>query len=174
MKVLSESLGDWPHEFFIVVSWWDCQSEMKKRKTKHRAKWFARNITSASTKITSDGIKKNHFEEAEWKRSVGFVPFPPHFPDLIVYFLSVGFFSGTLSVAFCLLESITGTSQKFTTKPQHQLCFNQFSSSHPQIKHHETVLFFPFTLLCSYIHSSDSSMEGMAQIPRDVWSLLTS
>lgn len=62
---------------------------MKKRKTKHRVRWFARNITSASAKMTSDGIKKNHFEEEAWKKSVYFVSFAHCFLGLIAYFLFV-------------------------------------------------------------------------------------
>lgn len=48
---------------------------MKKRKTKHRVKWFARNITLARAKITSDGINKNHSEEETWNRNVSFVSY---------------------------------------------------------------------------------------------------
>lgn len=64
-----------------------------------------------------------------------------------------------------------GPSHKSITKPQHQLCFNQFSSNHPQIKHHNV---FSFILACNYIPSSDTNTEGGAQMPQGVWSLLTS
>lgn len=49
-----------------------------------------------------------------------------------------------------------GPSHKSITKPQHQLCFNQFSSNHPQIRHHN--VFFLYT--CMQLHSQQWHEQG--------------
>lgn len=129
---------------------------MKKRKTKHRVRWFARNITSASAKMTSDGIKKNHFEEEAWKKSVYFVSFAHCFLGLIAYFLFV-----------VVLPPPPAHSMLYSVSQKTSWALHRSSQQKPNIScvligFHQVSLksnIPRFFFLHTSIHSSDRNME---------------